>query len=161
MGSPTMTTRFCVVAASTAALLIGCGGSGPKLVPVTGVVTLNGKPLEGAAVSFHPDPSNKEGLPGEDITGPQGNYKITTNGRSGVVPGKYHIVVTKVLTDATKVNEAFKDDPFMAQMSVGPEVGKDAAKTAALREKNTIEGSFDREVPLEGKELDLDVKRKD
>src|SRR4051794_1849999 len=156
-----MMTRICAAAASTALLcLVGCGGSGPKLVPVTGIVTLNGKPLEGAAVSFHPDPSNKEGLPGEDTTGPQGNYKITTKGRSGVVPGKYHIVVSKLLVDPTKVNEAFKDDPFMAQMSTGPEVGKDAAKIAALREKNTIEASFDREVPPEGGPQDLDVKRK-
>src|SRR5437764_1036353 len=35
-------------------LLPGCGGGGPKVI-VTGVVTLDGKPLEGAMVSFVPD----------------------------------------------------------------------------------------------------------
>jgi len=160
MGYPTMTTRSYLGAATMVALLIGCGGSGPKLAPVKGIVTLNGKPLEGAVVSFQPDSANKDGLPGEDVTGPQGNYKVTTKGRSGLVPGKYHVVVTKTLVDPSKVNEAFKDDPFMAQLSTGPEVGRDAAKLAAQREKNTIEQSFDREVPAEGGEQDFDVKRK-
>jgi hypothetical protein len=139
------------------AFVFGCGESGPKLVPVAGVVTLNGKPLEGAVVSFHPDPSNKEGKPGEDITGPEGNYKVNTNGRSGLVPGKYHVSVTKLSVDSSKVSEAFKDDPFMAQLSTsGPEVGRDAQKKT--KPKDQIEGAFDREIPPEGGEQNFDVR---
>ena len=33
---------------------LGCGDSGPKLVPVSGTVLLNGEPLEGATVVFTP-----------------------------------------------------------------------------------------------------------
>ena len=35
--------------------IVGCGGL--KLVPVSGKVTLNGKPLAGAAVTFNADPA--------------------------------------------------------------------------------------------------------
>lgn len=143
----------CLSAAAVAALVIGCGESGPKLVPVTGTVTHNGKPLEGAAVSFFPDLStNKEARAGEDVTGPSGNYKVMTKGRSGLAPGKYHVVVSKLLIDAAKVPEAFKDDPYMATMSpAGP--GKTKKDTP-----DKIEGEFDRDIPPEGGVQDFDVK---
>ena len=106
------------------------------------------------------DPPHKDGLPGEDITGPQGNYKINSKGRSGLVPGKYHVVISKDMVEPSKVNEQFKEDPFMASLSAGPEVGRDAAKLAAERAKARIETAFDREVPPEGGQQDFDVKRK-
>ncbi len=151
-----MKMRRVATAAAVAGFLVGCGESGPKLVPVTGTVTLNGKPLEGAVVSFQPDASMPGAMPAEDVTGPDGNYKALTKGRSGVVPGKYKVVVSKSLIDMTKVRPEFKDDPFMAQLSLGPNEGK----TTAQRNKEKIEGTFDREVPPEGGVQDFDVKRK-
>jgi hypothetical protein len=149
--------KRCLAVVAIAATAFGCGGSGPNLVSVTGTVTLDGKPLEGAVVTFHPDPSNKEGRPAEDITGASGNYKANTGGRSGLVPGKYHVVVTKAPQTNTAVNEAFKEDPFMAQLSsTGPEVGRDAQKRKDAKDK--IEGEFDREIPPEGGPQDFDVK---
>src|SRR3954463_16414571 len=50
MGDPKMKRKGAAIAATVAGFLVGCGDSGPKLVPVTGTVTLNGKPLEGAVV---------------------------------------------------------------------------------------------------------------
>jgi hypothetical protein len=145
------------MAAAMTALAIGCSDSGPKLVRVTGVVTHNGKPLEGAVISFHPDPSNKEGKAGEDVTGPDGDYMARTDGRSGLVPGKYHVQVTKLTVDASKTSEAFKEDPFMAQLSSsGPEVGKEAGKNKSSKDK--LEGAFDCEIPPEGGPQNFDVK---
>jgi len=137
------------------AFAIGCG-SGPKLVPVTGVVTLNGKPLGEAVIQFLPDPATEDTYPADDITGPEGNYKAQTNGRSGVVPGKYRVVVTKVITPPpAAVSEQFKDDPFMAELSSRPpDVGKTAKKAA----DNKVQGEFSREIPPEGGEFDFDVK---
>ena len=63
VGHPTMKMWRCAAAAAAAGFLVGCGESGPKLVPVSGTVTLNGKPLEGAAVAFQPDASLQGGLP--------------------------------------------------------------------------------------------------
>jgi len=138
------------------AFAIGCG-SGPKLVPVSGVVTLNGKPLGEAVIQFLPDPATADSLPADDVTGPEGNYKAQSKGRSGVVPGKYRVVITKVNTPIPPaVSEQFKDDPFMAELSSRPpDVGK-AAKKAADGTK--IEEAFSREIPPEGGVFDFDVK---
>jgi hypothetical protein len=135
--------------------LIGCGSeSGPKLVPVSGVVTMNNKPLEGATVSF--SPVGGEGAGAEDVTGPGGNYKAMTRGRSGVAPGKYKVVVQKAPSLPTTTNEAFKDDPFMAGMvAEGAELGKPKKKNDA---NGKIEGMFDREITAEGGTIDFDVK---
>jgi hypothetical protein len=140
-------------------LAAGCAGdSGPRLVPVSGTVTLNGKPLEGAVVTFVPDAANKEGRPGEDITGPEGNYKVMTSGRSGVVPGKYKVTITKApALPSGPAMEAHKDDPFMAQLTAqGPDAEKAAKKKGA--ESMKIEGQFDRDVGPTGGTQDFDVK---
>lgn len=149
------------VVAVCAGFLGGCGEAGPKLVPVTGLVTLNNKPLEGATIQFVPDNSNKEGRPAEDITGPQGNYKLMTNGRSGIVSGKYKVLITKSPTSALSgpAAEAHKDDPFMAKLSAeGPDAVRSGKKKSADAE--TIEDEFEREVPPNGGEFDFDVKGK-
>lgn len=147
-----MIKRIMFIGSFCAMNLAGCGDDGPKLVPVSGTVTMNGKPLEGATIAFSPEPSNKEGQGADDITGPTGNYKAMTRGRSGVVPGKYKVVVTKTPSSASSAApDAFKDDPFMANLKVEvPTKGKkDTAK---------IEGIFDRDVPPEGGTIDFDVK---
>jgi len=147
-------------AASRVAVLIslalcGCGGSGPSLIKVSGTVTYNGKPLEGAIVSFLPLPANPECRHAEDQTGPEGNYRAMTDGRTGLVPGKYHVVITKAPTvpAASAASQAFKDDPFMAQMSTTG-AGKAAGGSDA------IEASFDREIAPDGNVQDFDVKGK-
>lgn len=90
-----------------ATVICGCGDSGPPLVPVGGTVTRNGAPLEGATVSFIPDPSNKFGRPAEGKTGPRGKYKTTTSRRPGVVPGKYTVAVSRGSADSTRVEAQF------------------------------------------------------
>jgi hypothetical protein len=148
--------RYLTLAAMTVAM-IGCGESGPKLVPVSGTVTLNGKPLEGAEIVFTPDPASTEGQPAVDMTGPAGNYKAMTRGRSGVVPGKYKVVITKTpVVAAPSASAAFKDDPFMAQLSAnGPDPVQAKKNDPASA---TIQADFEREVPPEGGPQDFDVK---
>jgi len=149
------------VAAAIAALscLPGCGG-GPKLVPVSGVVTLNGKPLGDAEIVFIPHESNKDGLPGNDKTGPEGNYKAMTQGRSGLVAGKYRVVVSKVPAPPSAASDSFKDDPYMAKLSAqGPEEVDRGPSQQAPKGSGEIKGEFeDREVPAGGGTLDFDVK---
>ena len=133
----------------------GCGGSGPSLVTVTGNVTLNSKPLEGAVVQFVPDPSNTAGILAEDQSGPTGAFKLMTKHRAGVVPGKYKVKVSKIILPPDAViPEAFKDDPYMANLSLeGPETGK-----ATKKKQDKIDGEFDVEIPPEGGVFDFDVK---
>jgi hypothetical protein len=135
----------------------GCGG-GPKLVPVSGTVTLNGKPLGDADILFVPTEENTEGLAGNDKTGPEGNYKAMTNGRAGLVPGQYKVIISRSLVDTAKVRPEFKDDPIMAQI-VAEGAGAARKDPVAKDSKPTeIKGEFDREVEPGGAILDFDVK---
>lgn len=139
---------------ATAALVIGCGDSGPRLVSVTGTVSLNGQPLEGAALAFEPVPTapNSEVRPGEAVTDAAGKYEVSTSLKSGLAAGKYRVIVTKAPLDAAKGDPNFAEDPFMAQLAAtGPDGGKKA-------KKGVIEETFDREVPEAGGTLDFDLK---
>ena len=135
---------------------VGCGSeeSRYKLVPVTGTVTLNGKPIGDAMVSFSPDDGNERNTPGVDLTGPNGNYKLMFKGRSGVTPGKYKVTIT--LPDpsaAGNVPDAFKDDPAMAGFA------REARQQAAKKKVEAgTKNEYEREVPDGGAELDFDVK---
>jgi hypothetical protein len=148
-----------VVAAIAVSGLSGCGGGGPKLVAVSGTVTLNGKPFRDAELSFIPDGSNKLGLPGLDKTGPEGNYMAMTEGRRGLVPGKYKVYITRVTLDSSKVPSHFKDDPYMARLVLEPpRDGVEQRPARSTSQSSEIKGEFERDVPPEGGILDFDVK---
>jgi hypothetical protein len=132
----------------------GCGPSGAKLAPVAGKVTLNGEPLEGATVTFTPDPGNPEVTPGGASSGPGGAYRARYGERPGLAPGKYKVLVVKsALKGGASVPPEFKDDPVMAQISgltvdaLPPEYGN----------ANTTPIAVD--VPDGGGTFDLDVKQ--
>ena len=82
-----------------AAMAVQCGcGSEPRgLVPVAGVVTLDGKPVPGSVVTFQPqggpDVSKDAPMPGS--TGrcdDSGRYELATiRGEPGAVPGSHTI----------------------------------------------------------------------
>lgn len=91
--------RF-VVWAAIACLIAGCGGSDVptfKLVPVSGVVKLNGTPLADADVQFHFDgvekPDKYFGSTGK--TDPNGKYELITNDQKGCVEGRFKVVISK------------------------------------------------------------------
>lgn len=79
---------------------IGCQGApeGPLLVPVSGSVTLNGVPLEGAQVAFHPQgmTPGAGGFGGTDV---HGKFVIGNQSASGFVAGapagEYKVTVSK------------------------------------------------------------------
>lgn len=79
--------------------LVGCGGADrPKLVQVTGQVTLNGKPLEGAMVAMKlvGGDQAKYGRPSRATTDAQGNFTPATYGDAAGIPtGTYEVAVIK------------------------------------------------------------------
>lgn len=111
---------FGVIASSTAMILVPVGCSdGPTLVPVSGAVTLDGKPLEGATLSFVPLPGNPVSTAGTDATGPDGNFKMTYNGRAGLAPGKYSVAVSKTeeaLPPGKEISPVFAKASFEKQL---------------------------------------------
>ena len=74
---------------------VGCGGSGPKLVPVKGTVSVGGKTLTRGSVSFRPDKSRDETGTAEPagIIEADGTYTMYTNGKPGAPIGKYTVLV--------------------------------------------------------------------
>ena len=67
----------------------GCGTA--KATKVEGVVTLDGKPLPGATVSFMPV---GEGRPASGRTDSDGSFRLTTFATDdGALPGTYKVVV--------------------------------------------------------------------
>lgn len=131
--------RFGIAAASllAAGLSIGCGESGPHLVPVSGTVVVNGsEPLEGAEVSFIPDQTNKEVTGGGDTTGPDGGFRARYNARFGLAPGKYKVLISKKaepppgmeLPDAIKVDRVQQEMMGIRKETLPPQY-TDATKS--------------------------------
>ncbi len=75
---------------------LGCG-SGYRLAPVSGTVTLNGQPLAGADVHFQPIGSKDNPNPGPGSHGKtdaQGRYSLRVDERqAGAVVGKHRVMI--------------------------------------------------------------------
>src|SRR4051812_26076120 len=70
------------------------GPSGPSTVPVTGTVTFNGSPVEGAMVTFIPAGTDDPRVGSQAETDYDGRYQLRTHigagkFKDGVVPGAY------------------------------------------------------------------------
>ncbi len=98
--------RFACCAAFAVAMMVlaGCGGAGtsdrPDTVEVTGTVTYNDVPVAGATVTFKPQSSDGRGATGR--TDDSGRYQMTTfEPNDGVIPGEYHVTVTKAIGPET------------------------------------------------------------
>lgn len=84
-------TWLLVLLAGLLVAVSGCGGD--TLVPVEGIVTLDGKPVEGATVVFVPD--NAPGRPAQAFTDADGRFQLSTVSQRGAQPGTYKVLVTK------------------------------------------------------------------
>jgi len=77
-----------LVLASTATLILGCGGPGVGLYKVTGKVTVAGQPMQDITVTFLP----AAGRPASGITDSSGTFKLATfSPGDGAVGGKHKV----------------------------------------------------------------------
>jgi hypothetical protein len=112
------------LAAGGLLFLSGCGGS--ALPSVTGTVTLDGQPLDGAQVVFGPD--GPGGQVATAVTDSSGRFRMGTyKPEDGVRPGKYRVTITKT-AEALEPTPYFGD--VMAQKFAAKSEGerKDAGK---------------------------------
>jgi hypothetical protein len=79
---------------------LGCGGSDsskanrPKVVPADGLVTYQGKPLEGATIVLSPTGEGKHGA--SAMSDANGQFQLSTFPPDlGAVPGDYKVAVSK------------------------------------------------------------------
>ena len=71
-------------------LFTGCGPSGPKLVQVTGTVTVDDKPAQSAIIMFTP----AEGISSVADLSATGTYTLsTTNGQLGAIIGSHTVQI--------------------------------------------------------------------
>jgi hypothetical protein len=89
----------------------GCNGRHAP-VPVSGIVTLNGKPLAGATVTFHLVGDDREGRLATGQTDKTGTFRLKTGSGDGARPGEYKVVIVKsVLADPKLKIPDFPDTP--------------------------------------------------
>ncbi len=119
--------RWFVRAAGFAVLAValGCsrGGSG-NLATVSGVVTQNGVPVNGAKVTFHStvEEGGKGGHSYSAITDSNGKYLLASVGKDhGIPPGLYKVTITKLDLKAVNLPPDF-DQGQMEASGMAPNV---------------------------------------
>ncbi|WP_166820680.1 carboxypeptidase-like regulatory domain-containing protein [Thalassoroseus pseudoceratinae] len=92
-------------------IAVGCGGATedqwtkdrPKVVPVSGTVTYNGDPVEGADVVFR---SSAKGGPAYAKTDAEGRFELTTyEPGDGAVPGSHQVRISKIVVHQPEIKD--------------------------------------------------------
>lgn len=81
----------------TLSLSLGCGRKGPRPVPVSGTVTVDGKPLAGGGITVAPEKGRAAG----GRIGPDGRFELSSwQPADGVAPGTHRVevIATKPLS---------------------------------------------------------------
>lgn len=123
-----------VILISIASTIAGCsGGSSIQgTYPVSGAVSYQGKPVDGATISFIGKGGER---PATAISSANGTYDLYTLDTRGALPGNYNVVVTKVEAPSTSVNNAAGFDASGKDLSMeqsAANVGKPNPKAKEL-----------------------------
>jgi hypothetical protein len=92
-----LTVSAAVVLAFCTFFVSGCSDGKIATEQVTGTITYDGSPLDGATVNFSPK-TEGQGSPSYAMTDASGNYKLQTllgNPDAGTTPGEYIVTVQK------------------------------------------------------------------
>lgn len=108
--------RLKIVALLTISV-VGCSGeSRPPTYPVSGTVTLKGKPVEKATLTFVP---MEKGEPASAITDANGKYSLTTYiAGDGARPGAYRIKVAKYNIEAPDPTDSARFMTFEEEQKI-------------------------------------------
>ncbi len=107
------------LAGALAVCLAGCGPS--HYVPVSGVVTVNGKPYRNAVVQFQPIGTKENPRPGRGSTGKtdeNGRFTLkSADGYAGAVVGKHRVRILTAYSDKLRGYEIWDADANKAVKS--------------------------------------------
>ena len=118
--------RYCPIGLpclTTVLLLAGCGNGITELpvVPVTGIVIVDGEPMGKLMITL--DPQMPNGRPASAVTGPDGKFVMETPSQgAGAAVGKYRVAVSDTL-------------PPQAAKAVPPVVSTDGLAVETENEK--------------------------
>ena len=143
---------------------VGCGGPDnaaelaflKDLVPATGRVTLDGKPLSGATVTFVPDITVEGGRMATALTDADGVYELITSvpavtpeESKGALPGEYVVVISRIaMPDGAPIPEDVTDEAdflakgaiqFVPEKHTDPETTTLKATVAPPKAENNFE----------------------
>ena len=124
-------------------MLCGCGGHPYEIVPVSGNVTLNGKPLAGVQINFQPIAADKEqstsGPGSYAVTDSQGQFVLKTvnDDSPGAVSGKH--IVRMVPANGANVPV---ERSIVSNMRL-PRNAMDGSLTYVVPQGGTDEANFD------------------
>ncbi len=155
---------LCLLVVCTSSL--GCGGSGdPTIAPVKGIVSLDGKPVEGVQIIFQVQDSPRSSM---GITNDKGEYKLTTfNTDDGAIVGENSVSIVQMSKDSGGVSGISINDMQSGKVNVDGGAGfrKNAEKSLAAKTAipkkyaNPKESGFKRAVVLGSKnEFNFDLK---
>lgn len=142
-------------------LALGCSGGGaggPAIVPVDGIVTLNGNPMEGATVVFSP---KKEGTMSMAVTDAEGKFVLRTgSGKKGAAVGDHDVTVQLTVTaEAPAAGSSDGLAPAMpSELGIDPAKVKAPKTGAIIPERYGKPGALSATVPaggLSGHKLEL------
>ncbi|QDT98065.1 carboxypeptidase regulatory-like domain-containing protein [Gimesia aquarii] len=119
--------------------LSGCMGDGsepiPELAEVTGVITLDGKPIKAANVTFEPESAGENGRrrASSGTTEKDGTYKLQYNPNAlGATLGKHKVTIMKM-----------SDNPDEAGKHLVPPKYNDSSTSGLTAEVTQGENKFD------------------
>jgi hypothetical protein len=146
-----MVNRFFLLASLSVLtmLVVGCGGgvSMPKTVPVTGTVTLDGKPVDGATVSLI---SEEGSVTSSGKSDSSGKFTLTTiigsKTAPGAVVGKHKVVVAKTSSNGAAATSDPKE--MMAKMLTNPSNTSEVKETFLVPKKYSSPSSSNIEVEV-------------
>lgn len=139
-----------------AVVLSGCGSNSP-MVPVSGIVKLDGQPLVNASVSFVPQGNGKQAT---GTTDEKGKFVLSTiDPRDGAMPGTYKVVIAPN-TAASDIPEGLSASEAMEADAAAAAKGK-KTKGAQVPEaySRSDKTTLTQEVPSKG-EVVFDLKSK-
>lgn len=140
---PNFKTITLLMIASTACMLLsGCGNG---LSQVSGVVTLDGEPLQAsdeihATVFFQP--TFPKGASAAGILNSKGEYSLSSGSQSGIAPGEYLVTVSATQLVAGK-NQG---DTPIGKLISHPKFA--STKTSGLRFE-VVDGNNEFDIPIE------------
>ncbi len=136
--------------------IAGCGKGvvppDPSVV-VTGVVTMDGKPLPKATVRFVPEDGAKQGFGGSGVTDSAGKYELRSlvgeESAVGTPAGKYKIIITKMIKPDGSVADMMEPPMMSAARESIPLRYSDTASSVLSETVSSSGGTFDFELTSE------------
>ncbi len=140
---------YFIVGCLALVIFAGCGDDGPPLHPVTGKVTLEGKPLANAGVMFFPRGSTL-GNTCIGITDADGKYSLKPENRggTGAPEGDFDVTISKM------------KDPPPVKPGEAPAAETGAEETLSPKYWDSAKSILKAKVPAGGTTVDFQLKRR-